>query len=327
MAAGTIFINYRRDDSRADAGRLYDRLEARYPGRIFRDVGSLGPGIEWHDAIATVLGTADACIVVIGRNWLGATNSAGTRRLDDPRDTVRQEILTALNNGIRVFPVLVGDAQMPTEEQLPPDLRPLARRNALEITEQDWDEDFNKLVRAIEGLVGWDPKTASPILRAEQSRVAVAGRATSLVSTEPTGRASPVEPTCCHRARRTTVGCRHPRGHGRAALAWQPWLRCISSRILELVEWTAIPGEDRGHCGADGIDAAERACACLATVPGTEESARASCRIDDAVAARPLAAAGFDGDRASPTRCQAACRTGFLRRPTRQSDEPADCRA
>jgi len=39
MKPGKIFINYRRDDSRADAGRLYDRLHARYPARIFRDVG------------------------------------------------------------------------------------------------------------------------------------------------------------------------------------------------------------------------------------------------------------------------------------------------
>jgi len=43
MASRKLFINYRRDDSRADAGRLYDRLHARYPGRVFRDVGSLEP--------------------------------------------------------------------------------------------------------------------------------------------------------------------------------------------------------------------------------------------------------------------------------------------
>ncbi len=159
MATGTIFINYRRDDSRADAGRLYDRLEIRYPDRVFRDVSDLGPGVEWRDAIAKALGTADACIVVIGRNWLGATDSAGNRRLENPNDTVRLEILAALNNGVRLFPVLVGDAQMPTEEQLPLDLRPLARRNALEISEQDWDEDFNKLVRAIEASLGWIPTT------------------------------------------------------------------------------------------------------------------------------------------------------------------------
>ena len=155
MSGGKIFINYRRSDSRADAGRLYDHLDECYPGRVFRDVGSLEPGVEWHEAIAKVLGSADACIVVIGKNWLNATDASGKRRLDDPRDTVRQEIVTALRNGIRVFPVLVGDAEMPAEEELPPDLRPLARRNALEIHEQDWQDNVNKLVGAIERSLGW----------------------------------------------------------------------------------------------------------------------------------------------------------------------------
>src|SRR5690242_9994906 len=70
MRTGKIFINYRRDDSRADAGRLYDRLHARYPDRVFRDVGSLEPGIEWPEAIEKVLGDSEACIVVIGPRWL-----------------------------------------------------------------------------------------------------------------------------------------------------------------------------------------------------------------------------------------------------------------
>ena len=77
MASRKLFINYRRDDSRADAGRLYDRLQARYPGRVFRDVGSLEPGVEWHEAIEKVLGSSDACIVVIGRNWLTVTDRRG----------------------------------------------------------------------------------------------------------------------------------------------------------------------------------------------------------------------------------------------------------
>src|ERR1700722_13820475 len=114
--ARKVFINYRRDDSRADAGRLYDRLHGRYPGRIFRDVGSLEPGIEWHEAIDRVLGSSDACIVVIGLNWLTVTDVNGKRRLDDPRDTVRKEVATALKTGMRVFPVLVGGAKMPREE-------------------------------------------------------------------------------------------------------------------------------------------------------------------------------------------------------------------
>ncbi len=157
MARGRIFINYRRDDSRADSGRLYDRLAARFPGKVFRDVASLEPGVEWHEAIARVLGQADVCIVVIGKDWVTITDANGRRRLDDPRDTVRQEVATALQRQMRVFPVLVGGAQMPAEEDIPPELQGLCRRNALHITEQDWDEDYAKLLRAIEVSLGMRP--------------------------------------------------------------------------------------------------------------------------------------------------------------------------
>ena len=157
MAGGKIFINYRRDDSRADSGRLYDRLNARYPNRVFRDVGSLEPGIDWHEAIARVLGSSDACVVVIGKSWLDIAGPDGSRRLDDPRDTVRQEIVTALQRGMRVFPVLVGGAKIPDERELPLDLQPLVRRNALEITEQDWDEGFEKLAEVLDRILGVPP--------------------------------------------------------------------------------------------------------------------------------------------------------------------------
>lgn len=169
MAGGKIFINYRRDDSRADSGRLYDRLNARYPGRVFRDVGSLEPGVEWHEAIERVLGTSDACVVVIGKEWLSIAGPTGKRRLDDPRDTVRQEIVTALTRGMRVFPVLVGGAKVPPEEDLPEDLQPLVRRNALEITEQDWDQGFEKLADALDRTLGVHHEQPQPPIPPKKS--------------------------------------------------------------------------------------------------------------------------------------------------------------
>jgi hypothetical protein len=158
MAASKIFINYRREDSRADAGRLYDRLHDLYPTKVFRDVGSLEPGVEWRDAINRVLADSDACMVVIGKSWLTITDTQGKRRLDDARDTVRQELQTALTSGMRVFPILVGGARMPSEEELPECLQALARRNAIELSEQDWNEDFDKLVSALERALGWSAR-------------------------------------------------------------------------------------------------------------------------------------------------------------------------
>jgi TIR domain len=153
-----IFINYRRDDSRADSGRLYDRLLIRFPGQVFRDIGSLEPGVEWREAIARVLSQVDACIVVIGNDWLSIRDASGNRRLDNPDDTVRQEIATAIQHKARIFPVLVGGAKMPDEGDLPFELRPLCRRNAVEITEQDWDEGYRKLVRALEAALELSPE-------------------------------------------------------------------------------------------------------------------------------------------------------------------------
>ena len=41
---GGIFISYRRDDSAGYAGRLYDRLTARFGGdRVFMDVEGSNP--------------------------------------------------------------------------------------------------------------------------------------------------------------------------------------------------------------------------------------------------------------------------------------------
>ena len=162
MADRRIFINYRRDDSRADSGRLYDRLAARFPGRVFRDVASLEPGIEWHEAIERVIGQSDACVVVIGKNWLDMKDASGRRRLDDSRDTVRREIVAALEHKMRVFPVLVGGAKMPAEEDLPEELQPLCRRNGLEITEQDWDHDVATLIQGLDKALGILPEPPSP---------------------------------------------------------------------------------------------------------------------------------------------------------------------
>src|SRR5580765_2394468 len=113
MDTRTIFISYRRADARADAGRLYDRLEARYPGRVFRDVGSLEPGVDWQEAIDTILASTHVLIVVIGPGWLNAADANGKRRIDDVGDELRREVASALKSGIRVFPVIVGGARIP----------------------------------------------------------------------------------------------------------------------------------------------------------------------------------------------------------------------
>jgi hypothetical protein len=149
-----VFISYRRDDSSAYAGRLYDHLCTRFgPERVFMDVDTIRPGEDFVQAISDRVASCDALIVVIGRRWLTSADATGARRLDDANDFVRLEIASALECKVRVIPALVDGAQMPGPRDLPPDLAPLSRRNAIEISNTLFRQSMELLIQALEEAV------------------------------------------------------------------------------------------------------------------------------------------------------------------------------
>jgi TPR repeat protein len=142
-----IFISYRRDDAPGQAGRLYDRLKQEFgDGNVFIDVDTLLPGDDFVDAIGQTLGRCDLMIAVIGPGWLSATDAQGRLRLEDPADFVRVEVQKALERQVRTVPVLVNRAAMPHEDQLPDPLKPLIRRQAVELSDARWSSDVRELV-------------------------------------------------------------------------------------------------------------------------------------------------------------------------------------
>jgi hypothetical protein len=147
------FISYRRDDAAGYAGRLHEALERRLgEERIFRDIDTLEPGHDFVEAIETRLRECQVFLALIGREWLDATDAAGRRRLDQAHDYVRLEIAGALGRpGVRVIPVLIEGATMPAPEALPEDIRPLARRHAMNLRDDAWDHDVDRLAGAIAG--------------------------------------------------------------------------------------------------------------------------------------------------------------------------------
>src|SRR5882672_5435119 len=94
--SANIFINYRREDSSGYAGRLFDALSSHFAGRLFMDIDTLEPGVDFVEAIEQAVGSCEVLIVVVGREWLTIKDAAGQRRLDDPGDFVRLEVETAL---------------------------------------------------------------------------------------------------------------------------------------------------------------------------------------------------------------------------------------
>ena len=117
---------------------------------VFEDIAAIEPGMDFTEAIEKKLASVDVLLAVIGPRWLDiADKKTGKRRLDDPDDLVRREIATALKRGIRVVPVLVGGAALPSAEELPEDLQGLIRRNACELSDIRWDYDVQQLARRL----------------------------------------------------------------------------------------------------------------------------------------------------------------------------------
>ena len=169
-----IFISYRRGDSSAHAGRLYDRLSARFGAdQVFMDVDDIPPGADFASHIEAKVASCDAMVVVIGRDWLTARNAEGQLRLSDPNDFVGLEVSMALQRGVLVVPALVGGASMPKAEELRADLKGLSRRNALTIDDGDFQRDTENLITAIDKATNLRkpaPKSFGEAARAEMRK-------------------------------------------------------------------------------------------------------------------------------------------------------------
>lgn len=142
VEAGRIFISYARSDA-AYAGRLQDRLQEHFGAdRVFVDVSSVTPGEDFSQAISTAIESADVVLAVIGPGW--------TREVPE---FVRRELALALAASAPVVPILVGAARMPDSSRIPDDISALAYRNALELSDERWQDDVERLIDAIEYLL------------------------------------------------------------------------------------------------------------------------------------------------------------------------------
>jgi hypothetical protein len=157
MATDTkgIFVSYRRGESDVHAGRLADRFIEHFgEHRVFYDVDLTEPGVDFIDQIQSAVDSSEVLIAVIGKNWVPATDSAGQKRLENPDDYVRIEIATALKRNIRVIPVLVQGAAMPSANELPNDLTPLTHRRAFELHDDSWRKEVQHLTTVLESVAG-----------------------------------------------------------------------------------------------------------------------------------------------------------------------------
>jgi hypothetical protein len=148
-----VFISYRREDTAAAAGRVYDRL-ARVLAKpnVFFDVSTIAGGEDFAQRIASEITKSDAALVFIGDKWLEQSAPGGRARIFEPDDYVRAELRATLSRPVLVVPVLVGGAHMPKAEQLPEDVRAITTKNALPLRHESFDDDTENIVAAVLGL-------------------------------------------------------------------------------------------------------------------------------------------------------------------------------
>jgi hypothetical protein len=144
-------MSYRREDTSYATGWLYERLADKFGrSQIFKDVDSIELGDDFVEEISAAVGSCDVLLALIGEEWLTITDEQGRRRIDQPDDFVRVEIEAALARHVRVIPILVDGARMPTAEELPPSLAKLVRRQGLELSPHRFESDTSRLLKVLE---------------------------------------------------------------------------------------------------------------------------------------------------------------------------------
>jgi hypothetical protein len=164
-----VFISYRREDAAGHAGRLCDRLTARFGhARVFMDLQDIAPGQNFAQSIDDTIAACECVVVVIGPRWLESLQKRA-----HGEDFVQHEIAAALRRAVTIIPVLVGGARMPSADQLPPAVAALSYRNALEVRDDRFDEDASRLVDAVSAHVPVG-STGGGLLQSSRARVAAA---------------------------------------------------------------------------------------------------------------------------------------------------------
>jgi len=156
MQRRRLFISYRRADSAGHAGRLEADLTRLIRAPVFMDVADIAPGEEFPQVLDRELQSCAAVLAVIGSHWRDSFAAAR-----DGPDYVRIELRQALSSAdVKVIPVLVQGATLPTSTELPADIAELASRQAISVRDDRWDDDVRNLARSLRSSLGirrWPP--------------------------------------------------------------------------------------------------------------------------------------------------------------------------
>jgi hypothetical protein len=149
-----ILLSYRRSDTGAIAGRLFDRIRERFgEDEVYMDIDNIPYGTNFRHHIEIALKGCKVLVVLVGPKWLGQ-RFLRKSRIFDRDDPVRIEVQTALTMNVPLFPILVDGAKMPGGSQLPKELRFFNDINAAPLDSgRDFDHHVAHLLKALGEIV------------------------------------------------------------------------------------------------------------------------------------------------------------------------------
>jgi hypothetical protein len=151
VSKSRIFVSYRHQDTGEITPHLGTRLETFFgAGAVFVDTEDLMAGDDFRDQISRAIENCTVMIVMIGSKWCDIKSESGELRLEEENDYVRIEIESALARGVKIIPLLVNGAKMPSEKELPESISKLAFLQAETIRSgRPFSSDTNSLIKVL----------------------------------------------------------------------------------------------------------------------------------------------------------------------------------
>ena len=237
-----IILSYRRDDTGAIAGRIFDRLVGHYGvDQVFMDIDSIPLRLDFREHIQETLKRCDVLLAIVGARW-AAPNEKGSFRINEENDWVRIEVEAALAKNIPVIPVLIDNASLPAPASLPEGLRNLVFRQAAPVDNgRDFNPHMARLIKAMDQLLSRSkpapPPVAPKVARQSEPRSSPKGNQaadrTELASREAKA-AKPYSPPETDTAAVTSRGVKSLLWSGFRALTTRP-----RGRIARKTFWIA----------------------------------------------------------------------------------------
>lgn len=170
------FISYRRKQAQTTATAVKDALE-KWLGEktVFLDLSGLTYGTRFEEEILAKIADSAVVLPIVHNGWGTERDDDGHRRIEQPDDVLRRELLRALELKKRIIPVRVDGAPALTLEMLPAGLEELAELQSFELRGGD---EFPGSIERLARAIGLPPRRLPRWIHALGAVLAVAAVAT-----------------------------------------------------------------------------------------------------------------------------------------------------